>query len=100
MQIHLHHNGDNVGVFSVQQVKAMLRSGIISNETLAWTEGLRDWSPLNEIIGSGVHPLPDKSSYELHPFIAYSVQIGRIGRRMWILRMFANTVTVFFLALP
>ena len=59
--IHLNHNGHALGSFSREQVEAMLRSGAISYQTLAWTNNLTDCAqPLHELIGTPV-PLPVQS---------------------------------------
>ena len=55
--IHLNHNGHALGSFSREQVEAMLRSGAISYQTLAWTNNQTDCAqPLHELIGTPVPP--------------------------------------------
>ncbi|HWB61465.1 MAG TPA: RDD family protein, partial [Chthoniobacteraceae bacterium] len=56
MNIHLEENGQAVGPYSQEQVRAMLASGQISASALAWAEGTSEWRPLNQIIPLGAPP--------------------------------------------
>ncbi len=104
MSIHLNHNGKELGQFSREQVEGMIRSGIISYDTLAWAEGHTTWKPLHEIIGTPVPPLIQSSnvvpSTAMHPVAAYFVPIGRVGRGSWLLRNLANGFGGILLAAP
>lgn len=57
MTIHLCHQGKQLGEFSKEQVDAMIKSGIITYNTLAWIPGLSEWKPLSEIIPPPI-PIP------------------------------------------
>lgn len=104
MDIHLNHGGQQLGTFSREQVEGMIRSGVLTYETLGWTSGLTAWKPLRDIIGASVPPPPPliqaSASREIHPVAAYFVPIGRIGRGMWFVRNLAHLFGVGLLAAP
>jgi TPR repeat protein/uncharacterized membrane protein YhaH (DUF805 family) len=105
MNIHINHNGQQMGIFSREQVEGMIRSGVITYETLAWTEGQTVWKPLHEIIGASVPPplltaSQTAVSKEIHPVAAYFVPVGRIGRGKWFLFNLMNLLGVGLLAAP
>ncbi|MGA3145321.1 MAG: DUF4339 domain-containing protein [Verrucomicrobiota bacterium] len=56
MNIHLCHQGRQLGEFSKDQVEAMLKAGVITDSTLAWTTGLVEWKGLREILGPVTPP--------------------------------------------
>jgi hypothetical protein len=57
--IFLHLNGEQKGPFPPDKVRAMLGAGEITPDTLAWHEGLREWSKVSVILGPpGVPGLP------------------------------------------
>ena len=90
MNIHLNHNGQQMGTFAREQVEGMIRGGVITYETLACAEGQTMWRPLHDIIGAPVSPpLPPATqtpiSKQIHPVVAYFVWDGRRGRVMWFL---------------
>jgi len=59
MEIYLHHNGEQIGPSTEQQIRDMVRTGAISKTDFAWREGFPDWRPLNEIVNfDSVPPLP------------------------------------------
>jgi uncharacterized membrane protein YhaH (DUF805 family) len=105
MNIQLNHNGQQIGAFSREQVEGMIRSGAITYETLAWTEGQTAWKPVYEIIGASVPPPPlvvnhAPVSKEIHPVAAYFIPVGRIGRGIWFLLNLAHLFGVGLLAAP
>lgn len=51
MAITIHRADANYGPYSLDQVNAMLASGQLSAEDLAWQEGTADWVPLARIAG-------------------------------------------------
>ena len=59
---YLHLNGEQKGPFSAEQLRAMLASGEITPDTLAWREGMSEWSRVSTVLGppppppAGVHP--------------------------------------------
>jgi hypothetical protein len=62
MNIYLYQNGKEVGPYTEDQLRDMVKSGAISQTENAWHEGLSEWKPLNKIISiasSGpAFPLP------------------------------------------
>lgn len=56
MTIHLCHQGRQLGDFSKDQVEAMLKAGVIVEDTMAWTSGLREWKKLREILLPALPP--------------------------------------------
>lgn len=50
MQIHIGKDGGQSGPFSKEQVQAMLATGELRGDELAWTEGQPDWVPLSTLI--------------------------------------------------
>ena len=59
MNYHLAIEGGTQGPFSEQQVRAMLASGTVNGQTLAWREGEKDWQPLSTF---GLHAAAPLSS--------------------------------------
>lgn len=51
MQITIHRDGSNYGPYTVEHVNAMLASGQVAVDDLAWQEGSKDWVPLAQIPG-------------------------------------------------
>ena len=56
MTVHLCHQGRQLGEFSKEQVEAMLKAGVITDSTLAWTSGLAEWKALREVLGATTPP--------------------------------------------
>ncbi len=50
MQIYLFINGEQVGPYSTEQIQAMLASGAVTPETMAWYEGLPEWTPVTQVV--------------------------------------------------
>lgn len=51
MEIYVSRDGEQWGPYDEDQLAEHLRSGAISVEDLAWTEGVADWQPLRDLIG-------------------------------------------------
>ena len=91
MNIHLVQNGQQLGAFSKEQVEGMIKSGMITYETMAWTEGQANWKPLREIIGVSIPPVIPQSATDkrilpafllaffLGVFGAHRFYVGKIG---------------------
>ena len=47
---HVYHNGQQEGPYSHAQLREMIANGTVTPVTLAWQEGMSEWSPLNTII--------------------------------------------------
>ncbi|NQT86048.1 DUF4339 domain-containing protein, partial [bacterium] len=58
-QLHVH--GRNVGPFGPDTVRDQLKAGKISLDTLAWKEGMDDWTPISEIPELCEAPTPPKT---------------------------------------
>jgi hypothetical protein len=62
--IFLHVNGEQKGPYSPEHVRAMLAAGEVAPDTLAWHEGLSEWSKVSAVLGpppppaAGVPPPP------------------------------------------
>jgi hypothetical protein len=56
--IYLHLNGEQKGPFSSEQVRAMLVSGEITPDTLAWRAGMSEWSRVSAVVGPPPAPVP------------------------------------------
>jgi hypothetical protein len=56
--IYLHLSGEQKGPFPAEQVRAMLASGEITPDTLAWHEGLSEWSRVGVVLGPPPAPIP------------------------------------------
>ena len=50
MQIFLFINGEQVGPYSAEQIQGMLASGAVTPETMAWHEGLPEWTPVTQVV--------------------------------------------------
>lgn len=59
MQIHIGKDGGQSGPFSQEQVQAMLSSGQLRGDELAWAEGQPDWVPLSTLIPPPPPPIPN-----------------------------------------
>jgi hypothetical protein len=42
-------DGEQTGTFSIDQIRAMLNTGFIGNDTRYWHEGITDWQPIDRI---------------------------------------------------
>lgn len=51
MAITIHRDDGNYGPYTLEQVNAMLASGQLAADDLAWQEGTTDWVPLANIPG-------------------------------------------------
>ena len=58
MNIYVAKNGNQLGPFSIDQIRSMLASRIVQLSDLAWTDGLPDWQPLSTILPSPEMPPP------------------------------------------
>jgi len=92
MRIRLNHNGKDLGEFEQKQIENLIESGLIRYETLGWSEGMSDWAPIKEIIGTPVVPSAPKASISSNSptFVRYFMPVGRIGRGMFLLRTFTH----------
>jgi hypothetical protein len=56
MSIYVHHNGQQLGPFTEEQLKAQLASGAISIQDHVWWDGQKDWVPLSQTPLGGLPP--------------------------------------------
>ena len=50
MQLLVHHNGEQLGPFTVEEAHRLIANGHVSPEDLAWHEGLPSWVPLKTLL--------------------------------------------------
>jgi len=62
MRILVHHQGQQLGPFSVEELRAALAAGRISAPDLAWWEGAPAWVPVTAVPGLGVVDAPGAAS--------------------------------------
>lgn len=61
MQITLYRNGQQDGPFTLEQIRAQIKGGVLSMGDPAWMEGWNDWKTVQEIPGlleTSAPPLP------------------------------------------
>ncbi len=51
MSLLVHHDGQQLGPYSIDEARAAVASGHLSLSDLAWHEGLPDWVPLSSLLG-------------------------------------------------
>ena len=71
MNIYLFINDLQTGPYSDDQFRAMLASGTITPEQLAWYDGVAEWRPLNTILA--IAPVPPPPS--LIPPTALTIEL-------------------------
>jgi hypothetical protein len=54
-EYYLHVHGDQLGPYTLRQLKHQLETGLITGDTLYWSENLDQWQPIAELI-----PIPRK----------------------------------------
>lgn len=47
---YLHVHGDQLGPYTLRQINHQLQTGLISEDTLYWSEDLDQWQPVTELI--------------------------------------------------
>lgn len=65
MNYHVGRAGQQLGVFSLDQIRAMVARGELRADDLGWREGMANWQPLGEIIpdlGMATPPPPPPSA--------------------------------------
>jgi hypothetical protein len=59
MDYHLCRNGQNVGVFPLEELRRRRGAGEVSGGDLVWCEGMTGWAPLDSVLGiKATRPLP------------------------------------------
>ena len=77
--IYLHLNGEQKGPYALEQVRAMLAAGQVTPQTLAWHEGLSEWSKVSTMLAPP--PVPGMSLPPLPPAAA------RKGLSGWVIAL-------------
>jgi len=60
MEIHIIRDGEQCGPYSIHEINKELAEGALSNNGLAWHEGLTDWTPISNISGITLRRIPIK----------------------------------------
>src|SRR5215212_5139560 len=47
---YVHVHGEQLGPYTIRHLDHLIHSGLLSTETLYWTEGLEQWLPVTELI--------------------------------------------------
>lgn len=50
MNYHLHHNGQNLGIFPLEELRRKRSSGALTGAEAVWCEGMADWQALDVIL--------------------------------------------------
>ena len=93
MPITIHRDNGNFGPYTLEQVNAMLASGQLAADDLAWQEGTADWVPLADLQGvlqvppprPGARAMPgylrptDESDRQILPAFLLAFFIGPFG---------------------
>lgn len=58
MQYFVEIDGQQAGPFTLDEVRAKLAQGEITESNLAWREGLNEWAPVNDVIQAAPPSLP------------------------------------------
>jgi len=59
MQVHVARDGNEIGVFSLEEIKQQLAAGTLTMSDQAWYEGAAGWAPLSTVPGvSGAAAAP------------------------------------------
>jgi hypothetical protein len=51
MQVHVARDGNQIGVFSLEEIKQQLAAGTLTMSDQAWYEGAAGWAPLSTVPG-------------------------------------------------
>ena len=57
MNYHLHRDGQNLGIFPLEDLRNWRQTGRLNGEELVWCAGMSDWQPLDQILRQSV-PAP------------------------------------------
>jgi hypothetical protein len=47
---YVHVHGEQLGPYTIRHLDHLIHSGLLSTETLYWTEGLEQWQPVTDLI--------------------------------------------------
>src|SRR2546423_13774290 len=57
MDYHLHRNGIDQGVFSLEELRRRRLSGEIAGSDLVWRQGMSNWEPVDSVLASSGQPI-------------------------------------------
>lgn len=65
---YLHVHGDQLGPYTLRQINHQLQTGLISEETLYWSEDLDQWEPVTKLI-------PKKEKFRLGKWLLIALAV-------------------------
>jgi len=81
MYYHLHRQGENLGVFTLEELRSRRDSGELLGTEYIWREGMPDWAPIDSILQQTAPPLPRSAP----PPLPQSPVKGKSGRTvLWV----------------
>lgn len=91
MAIFIYRNGAQEGPYEIEDLREALRSGSLTGNDLAWSEGMADWAPLRNILpeslsGSNPAEVPAATS-KTDPLSIWSLVLGILS---WIFSIIAG----------
>jgi hypothetical protein len=69
MNYHLHRDGQDLGIFPLEDMRRWRQTGRLNGEELVWCAGMSDWQPLDEVLRQNV-PFPAPAMPPLSPMPA------------------------------
>jgi uncharacterized RDD family membrane protein YckC len=91
-QYHIARDGQQLGVYSDQDIKSGLASGSIMSTDLMWTEGQADWQPVSSQFAAAwqapamqppaFNPYAAPQANVISAFMAPTVQLASLGQRL------------------
>lgn len=67
MSYHVSREGRQLGVFSLDDIRAKLPTGELRADDLGWTTGMTDWRPLAKIVSATTPPSPPPAAPSAAP---------------------------------
>jgi hypothetical protein len=58
MNYHLHHQGQDLGVFSLEELRRRRQAGELSGDESVWCEGMADWQSLDTVLSAAAASSP------------------------------------------
>jgi hypothetical protein len=106
MNYHLNRDGQNLGIFPLEELQRRRDAGQLTGSELVWTQGMATWQPLNSVLPAPTRIAPAASGARKSDsrkiliwvlvivglFLAGAVVLGIIGYRM-VLRPAINQLT-------
>jgi len=84
MEIYIMHNGEQLGPFSLENVRAQIDSGNLSASDYAWSVDIDDWTSLNDVLSQTVRDPPRNETRQEQR------RAGRIGTALRVMRSFVE----------